>query len=156
MRATAYDAIMRKKKREDVRALKKKWVYWLLSAALVACVYLVVDRTRERTVGQVCPELKEATACTLITVTVNDSGTKTLEGEELDAFVDYFSQIPCRRDNKGDGTYEGQLYLLTISDKDGKPVSIQLTEQGYMEIEDKAYSFQPGEICGYLDSVLAA
>lgn len=137
--------------------MKKKWIYWLLSAALVACVYLVVDRTRERTVGQVCPELKEATACTLITVTVNDdSGTKTLEGEELDAFVDYFSQIPCRRDNKGDGTYEGQLYLLAISDKDGKPVSIQLTDQGYMEIEDKAYSFKPEEICRYLDSVLAA
>lgn len=137
--------------------MKNKWAYWLLSLALVVGVYLMVDRTRERTVGQVCPELKEITSCTLITFTVNDDpGKKTLKGEELDAFVDYFSQIPCRRDNKGDGTYEGQLYLLAISDKDGKPVSIQLTDRGYMEIEDKAYSFKPEEICRYLDSVLAA
>lgn len=135
---------------------KNKLVYWLLAIALIAAVYLVTDRTRERTVGQVCPELKEATGALAFTVKAEDNRLwqKIYEGEELDAFVDYFSQVPCRRDNKGDGTYEGQLYLLAISDKDGKPMSIQLTDQGYMEIEDKAYSFQPEGLCGYLDSVL--
>lgn len=137
---------------------KNKMVYWLLAIALIAAVYLVADRTRERTVGQVCPELKEATACTLSTVTVNDSGTRTLEGEELNAFVDHFSQVICRSEGTaaGNTTYEGQLYLVYLTGKDGQNVDIKLTDQGYLQIGNRGYSFQPEELCGYLDSLLAA
>lgn len=158
MRATAYDAIMRKKKREDVRALKKKWVYWLLSAALVACVYLVVDRTRERTVGQVCPELKEATACTVVIPTVElATGTRTLEGGELDAFVDYLSKVACRTEGIAAGdTYEGLLYHMYFFANGQETQTIFATTEGYMKIGNKGYSFQPEELCGYLDSLLAA
>ena len=136
--------------------MKNKWAYWLLSLALVVGVYLMVDRTRERTVSQVCPELKEATACTLSTVTVNDSGTRTLEGEELNAFVDHFSQVICRSEGTaaGNTTYEGQLYLVYLTGKDGQNVDIKLTDQGYLQIGNRGYSFQPEEFCGYLESEL--
>lgn len=139
---------------------KNKLVYWLLAIALVAAVYLVTDRTRERTVGQVCPELKEATACSLFTTSaVTDGVSKTLEGEELDAFVRYLSQTPCRRENKR-SDFEGQLYHVFLSGEGGAVKDIQLTSAGYMEIGLKdsyrAYSFQPEELCAYLDSVLAA
>lgn len=135
---------------------KNKLVYWLLAIALIAAVYLVTDRTRERTVGQVCPELKEATGALAFTVKAEDNRLwqKIYEGEELDAFVDYFSQVPCRRDNKGDGTYEGQLYQVYLSDKDGESVCLKFTDQGYMEIGNRGYSFQPEELCGYLESEL--
>lgn len=146
------------RKSKEVRALKNKWAYWLLSLALVAGVYLVVDRTRERTVGQVCPELKEATGALAFTVKAEDDRLwqKIYEGEELDTFVDHLSKVTCRSEGTAAGNtyYEGQLYQVYLSDKDGESACLKLTDQGYMEIGNRGYSFQPEELCGYLESVL--
>ena len=145
--------------------MKKKWVYWLLSIALVACVYLVVDRTRERTVGQVCPELKEVTACTVSSMPLRlieassqySVPSKTFLDEELEEFIRLLSQTPCRRENKG-SVWEGRLYHVFLYGEGGELKDINMTSTGYMEIglkgSFKAYSFQPGEICEYLDSML--
>lgn len=138
--------------------MKNKWAYWLLSLALVVGVYLMVDRTRERTVGQVCPELKEATGASVFAVKTEGLWQKLYEGEELDAFVDYLSKVTCRSEGTaaGNTTYEGQLYLVYLTGKEGQNVDIKLTDQGYLQIGNKGYSFQPEELCGYLDSLLAA
>lgn len=138
--------------------MKNKWAYWLLSLALVVGVYLMVDRTRERTVGQVCPELKEATGASVFAVKTEGLWQKLYEGEELDAFVDYLSKVTCRSEGiaAGNTTYEGQLYLVYLTGKEGQNVDIKLTDQGYLQIGNKGYSFQPEELCGYLDSLLAA
>ena len=137
--------------------MKNKWAYWLLSLALVVGVYLMVDRTRERTVGQVCPELKEATACTVVGPTVNlATSTRTLEGEELDAFVDYLSKVACHSEGVAAGnTYEGLLYHMYLFANGERMEPVYATSEGYMKIGDRGYSFQPEELCGYLDSLLA-
>ena len=79
-----------------MKAVKKnKLVYWLLAIALVAAVYLIVDRTRERTVGQVCPELQEVTACTVSSMPLRiveapgqySVPSKTFLDEELEEFI---------------------------------------------------------------------
>lgn len=140
--------------------MKNRWAYWLLSLALIVGVYLMVDRTRERTVGQVCPELKEATGALAFTVKAEDDRLwqKIYEDEELDAFVDHLSKVTCRSEGTaaGNTTYEGQLYLVYLTGKDGQNVDIKLTDQGYLQIGNRGYSFQPEELCGYLDSLLAA
>lgn len=138
--------------------LKNKTVYWLLSLALLACVYLVVDRTKERTVGQVCPELQEATAANAFTVKAEDDRLwqKLYEGEELDEFIRRLSQVSCHSEGTAAGNtyYVGQLYQVYLSDKDGQSMDIKLTDQGYMQIGNRGYSFQPEELCGYLESEL--
>lgn len=137
--------------------MKNKTAYWLLAIALVAAVYLVADRTRERTVGQVCPELKEAAALAFtVKVEDDDPWQKTYEGEELDGFVRRLSQVSCRSEGAAAGNteYKGQLYQVYLSDKDGQNVEIKLTDQGYMQIGNRGYSFRPEELCGYLDSEL--
>lgn len=151
----AQGAIMQERTLKGVRALKNKAVYWLLSLALLVCVYLIADRTRERTVGQVCPELKEATGAIVVTVKVMD-GTweKAFQDGELDEFVRKFSQVSCRSEGiAANDTYVGQLYHVFIAGKDGQ-LEVKLTDRGYMEIGKKGYSFQPDEFCGYLESVL--
>lgn len=138
--------------------MKNKAVYWLLSLALLVCVYLIVDRTRERTVGQVCPELKEATSCTLVVPTImSTGGSKTLEDGELDAFVDYLSKVACRSEGMAAGnTYKGLLYHMYFYTNGEAMETVYATSEGYMKIGDRGYSFQPEELCEYLDSVMAA
>lgn len=153
-----YHGVKRERREERVRALKNKWGYWLLSLLLLVAVYLLVDRIRERTVGQVCPELKEATAALVFTVKVEDDDLwqKTYEGEELDEFIRRFSQVSCRSEGTaaGNTTYEGQLYQVYLADKDGQQMDIKLTDQGYMQIGNRGYSIQPEAFCVYLESVL--
>lgn len=137
--------------------MKKKILWGVLLLAVLLIVCLVVDRNRDRTVGQLYPELESATACKIVTVTADTNREKALEDKELETFLEHLSQTHCCYEGWASGdTYEGQLYRLYLFSSEQELESIFVTSTGYLKIGSRGYSLLNDEFLQYLNHVLTS
>ena len=108
---------------------------------------------REKTVAEIYPDLGRVSSCKIMTVTISSVQERLLDGQELDVFLEAFSQVRCANDGRADNIYEGQLYHLYFFAQNQELDAVYITSIGELAVGSRSYQIHPDDLDGLIDKL---
>lgn len=133
--------------------MRKKAVWIAVGLLVVLGACLLADHMREKTVAEIYPDLGQVSSCKIMTVTISSEQERLLEGQELDVFLEAFSQVRCANDGRADNIYEGQLYHLYFFAQNQELDAVYITSIGELTVGSRSYRIHPDDLDGLIGSL---